>query len=108
MTTSAYLNLGRLYQENSDKDSQAIPKAVQTYLRLLRYQPGNAEARYQCARLVCLQGKLDDALSLLSRLPAADQNVSHVLIISLTAYAGLGRKALARQTAERLLSNSPD
>ncbi len=103
--TPAYFNLGRLYQENPGKDPQAISKAVGIYKKLLTQQLGNAEARYECARLVCLQGKFEDALSQVSRLPAADQKVSHVLIICLTAYAGLGRQALARETASRLLSN---
>jgi tetratricopeptide (TPR) repeat protein len=103
--TTAYFNLGRLYQENPGKDSQALSKAVEIYQALLSHQPNSAEARYQCARLLCLQGKFKDTLSHLSRLPAADQRVSHVLIISLTANAALGRQALARETASRLLSN---
>jgi len=103
--TPAYFNLARLYQENPGTDSKAVSKAVEIYKALLTQQPGNAEGRYECARLVCLQGKFEDTLSHLSRLPAADQKVSHVLIISLTAYAGLGRRALARETASRLLSN---
>jgi tetratricopeptide (TPR) repeat protein len=103
--TPAYLNLGRLYQENPGKDPQAVSKAVGIYKTLLTQQPGNAEARYECARLVCLQGKFEDALSQVSRLPVADQKVSHVLIVSLTAYAGLGRRALAQEAASRLLSN---
>ncbi len=103
--TSAYFNLGRLYQENPGKDPQSVPKAVGIYKALLTHQPGNAEARYECARLACLQGKFEDTVSHLSRLPAADQKVSHVLLVSLTAYAGLGRRALARETASRLLSN---
>ena len=73
--TPAYFNLGRLYQENPGKDPQAISKAAGIYKTLLTQQPGNAEARYECARLVCLQGKFEDALSQVSRLPAADQKV---------------------------------
>jgi tetratricopeptide (TPR) repeat protein len=103
--TSAYLNLGRLYEENPGKDPQAASKAVETYKALLAHQPDNAEAHYLCARLVCLQGEFEDTLGHLARLPAADQRVSHVLIISLNAYAGLGRHGLARETASRLLSN---
>jgi len=100
-----YFNLGRLYQENAAKDPQALSKAVGIYKALLSWQSGNAEARYECARLVCLQGKFEDALGHVSRLPAADQKVPHVVIISLTAYAGSGRRELAKQTALRLLSN---
>ena len=101
----AYFNLGRLYQENTAKDPQALSKAIGIYKALLNRQSNNAEARYECARLVCLQGKFEDALGHVSRLPAADQQVPHVLIISLTAYAGSGRRELAQQTALRLLSN---
>ncbi len=101
--TSAYFNLGRFYQENPGKDPQALSKAVDIYKALLIHHPGNAEARYHCARLVCLQGKFEESLSHLSWLPAADQKVPHVLIIRLTAYAGLGRRALARKQLHRSL-----
>jgi tetratricopeptide (TPR) repeat protein len=103
--TSAYFNLGRFYQENPGKDPQALAKAVDIYQALLIHHPGNAEARYQCARLVCLQGKFEDSLSHVSRLPAADQSVSHVLIVRLAAYAALGRRALVRETASRILAS---
>jgi tetratricopeptide (TPR) repeat protein len=103
--TSAYFNLGRFYQENPGKDPQALSKAVDIYRALLIHHPGNAEARYHSARLVCLQGKFESSLSHLSRLPAADQKVPHVLIIRLTAYAGLGRRALATEAASQILAN---
>ena len=104
--TSAYFNLGRFYQENPGKDPQALTKAVDNYKALLTHHPGNAEARYQCARFVCLQGNFQEALTHLSRLPAADQKLSHVLIISLTANSGLGRRTAVEQAASRLLLNS--
>jgi tetratricopeptide (TPR) repeat protein len=105
--TSAYFNLGRFYQENPGKDPQALSKAVDTYKALLAHHPGNAEARYHCARLVCLQGKFETSLSHLSRLPAADQKLPHVLIIRLTAQAALGQRALAKETASQILA-APD
>jgi len=104
--TSAYFNLGRFYQENPGKDPQALSKAIDVYKALLSHHPGNAEARYQCARLVCFQGKFADSLSHLSRLPAADQKLPHVLIIRLTAYAALGLHTLTRETASQILANS--
>ena len=104
--TAAYFNLGRLYQENHAKDPQAVSKAAGVYQALLARQPDNAEARYQCARFVCLQGKFQEALTHLSRLPAADQKLSHVLIISLTVNSGLGRRTAVEQAASRLLLNS--
>ena len=41
---NAYLNLGRLYQQHGE-----IAKALQTYRKLLRFQPAHAEANYQAA-----------------------------------------------------------
>jgi tetratricopeptide (TPR) repeat protein len=102
--TSAYLNLGRFYQENLGKDPQALSKAAEIYRALLIHHPGNAEARYHCARLVCLQGKFENSLMHLARLPAADQRLPHVLIIRLTAQAALGQRALARETASQILA----
>jgi len=104
LLTAAYLNLARLYQENSGRDAQALSKALECYRTLLTRQPSNPEARYQFARLACLEGNFEATLRQLSKLPVADQNQSHVLIISLTAYAGLGRRAAARETASQLLS----
>jgi tetratricopeptide (TPR) repeat protein len=102
---AAYFNLGRLYQENAAKDPNAVSKAVETYKTLLAHHPANAEARYQCARLVCLQGRFGEALTHLSRLSAADRKLSHVSIITLSANAGLGRQGAAREAGSRLLSS---
>src|SRR5215831_9097660 len=48
--TSAYLNLGRLYQEHSSTNGQGgrqgLLQALETYQAVLRYDPGNREARY--------------------------------------------------------------
>lgn len=44
--TDAYLNLGRLYQENGAKDPKAATKALAVYQAVLRYEPGHAEARF--------------------------------------------------------------
>ncbi|HET6962871.1 MAG TPA: tetratricopeptide repeat protein, partial [Terriglobia bacterium] len=79
--------------------------AVDTYKALLAHHPDNAEARYHCARLVCLQGKFETSLSHLSRLPASDQKLPHVLIIRLTAQAALGQRSLAGGTAAQILAN---
>ena len=103
--TSGYFNLGRFYQENPGKDPQALSKAVDIYKALLAHHPGNAEARYHCARLVCLQGKFETSLSHLSRLPAADQKLPHVLIIRLTAHAALRQRALASEIASQICAN---
>ena len=48
----AHLNLGRLYQENSILDPEALKKGVTTYERILRFDPTNVEANYQGAYCV--------------------------------------------------------
>jgi len=50
--TDAYLNLGRLYQENGAKDPKAATKALAAYQAILRYDPAHAESRFQSAALL--------------------------------------------------------
>src|SRR5262249_42024571 len=52
----AYLNLGRLYQENATRDKEAVRKGAQVYVQLLKIDPQNSEARYQGAYMLMLQG----------------------------------------------------
>src|ERR1700682_1953884 len=60
--TGAYLNLGRIYQENAASDPQAILNALETYARVLDYEPKNEEANYQTAALLLRQGKFLESL----------------------------------------------
>jgi len=99
----ALLNLGRLYLENSSKDTQALPKALDTYHRVLLYQPGNVEALYQSALLLTLQGAFRESLKHLDRMPVDLRARPQALAVACADYAGLGEKATAAKTAERLL-----
>src|SRR6266540_2971235 len=65
--TDAYLNLGRLYQENAGKDEQAVRKALAAYEAVLQYQPDHAEARYQIAVLLRVLGEFGRSLEHLAR-----------------------------------------
>ena len=103
--TGAYLNLGRLYQERSAADPPAARKALEVYRRVLQYDPDNAEANYQSATLLVRQGAHQAALDHLSRLPAEVQNSAQALAVSCAAYAGLGNRARADETAARLLAH---
>src|SRR5579872_3019207 len=49
--TGAYLNLGRLYQEQGAEPGQ-LAKALDVYDRILGFEPGNVEANYQAAALL--------------------------------------------------------
>jgi Tfp pilus assembly protein PilF len=100
--TDAYLNLGRLYQENAAKDGEAVKKALGVYAAVLAYEPGHAEARYQSAALEQTAGDFGRSLEHLDRLSPADQNRPGALAIRLGDHAGRGEREKADQAAERL------
>lgn len=105
--TGAYLNLGRLYQEQSFSDSETAAKALDVYRRVLLYDSSNAEATYQSA--VLLQQRRDYSASLAHalRLPSESQNSAQVLAVLCGDYAGLGDRGNAAKMADRL-ARSPE
>ncbi len=105
--TGAYLNLGRLYQENAAADPAAVAKALEVYQRVLHYQPDHTEANYQSAALLQLRGEYRSSLARLQRLPEDVQQSAQSLAIFCADYAGLGDDARADEAASRLLAH-PD
>lgn len=105
--TGAYLNLGRLYQENSAADPQAGRKALDVYKRVLEYDPKNAEANYQSAVLLLQQREYQASLNRLSALSTDTQSSAQTLSILCADYAGLGDRVRADDAAARLLAH-PD
>ncbi len=105
--TAAYLNLGRLYQENSAIDPQAPRKALDAYQRVLAYDSSNDEAHYQSAVLLLEQGQYQHSLDHLSSLPAQTQSSAQSLAILCADHAALGHRRPAEEAATRLLT-SPD
>jgi tetratricopeptide (TPR) repeat protein len=105
--TNAYLNLGRLYQQNPAADAEALPKALQIYQKVLRYQPDNLEANYQAAVLLQSRGDYRASLDHLSRLPENYRRSAQSLSLYCANYAGLGDRARAHETADMLLKH-PD
>lgn len=105
--TGAYLNLGRLYQENVAMDSQAGQKALKIYERVIQYEPGNSEANYQSALLLLQQGRYQDSLSRLSQLPAHARNSAQALSLQCGNYAAIGDRKHTDDMAALLLRN-PD
>ena len=104
--TGAYLNLGRLYQENASTDPQAARKALDVYERVLRYEPDNTEANYQSAALLLKQARYQDSLRHASRLPSEQQSTAQVLAIVCADSAGLGDRRGADEAAARLTSSA--
>jgi tetratricopeptide (TPR) repeat protein len=100
--TGAYLNLGRLYQENSTADPRANWKALDVYKRVLAYDSTNAEANYQSAALLLRQGHYRASLDHVAKLSAATQASAQTLSILCADYAGLGDRERTEAAAARL------
>jgi tetratricopeptide (TPR) repeat protein len=105
--TDAYLNLGRLYQENMGRDEGAVAKALAAYESVLQYQPEHTEANYQCAVLRQAQKDFARSLEHLKHLPPVDQERPTALAVRCADHTGRGERAEADQAAERLLAR-PD
>lgn len=98
--TGAYLNLGRLYQEQNESD-----KALQTYQRVLQYQPTHIEANYQTALLFQRKGNGKAALLHLARLPADYQARAPILAVRCAAFVSAGDNTKADELAAALLAH---
>jgi tetratricopeptide (TPR) repeat protein len=105
--TAAYLNLGRLYQENPATDAQARTKALHTYDKVLSYEPRNSEANYQSALLLLEDRKFRASLVRLSRLPRSTRESAQALSISCADHAGLGDRKNSSSELARFLE-APD
>jgi tetratricopeptide (TPR) repeat protein len=104
--TAAYLNLGRLYQENAASDPHATEKALKIYGRVLEYDEGNAEANYQSATLLQQSGQYQQSLFALKRLPSGVQETAQVLSLYCADAAALGKREQAEDALRRLTIRS--
>jgi tetratricopeptide (TPR) repeat protein len=102
-----YENLGRLYQEHAGVDPAARTQALDIYRRLLEFDPTNAEALYQSAFLLMLDGKFAQSRAFTERLPPDVLHRPQTLAVLATDRAGLGDTHGAA-TAVAELSNHPD
>jgi tetratricopeptide (TPR) repeat protein len=102
--TDAWLNLGRLCQENGATDPKAATKALAAYQAILRYEPSHAEARFQSAALLQATGEFGRSLDELGRLAPADQDRPAALAVRLADHAGKGERAEADAAAGKLLA----
>ena len=103
--TAAGVNLGRLYQEHSARDSRAPSKALQVYQRILAYDPDNPEALFQTSVVSLQQGQYEVALNALARLPAGVLGRPQALAVRCASLAAAGRETEADKVAGDLLSH---
>ena len=105
--TAAYLNLGRLFQEHFTSDPKLQGRALALYQKVLTYDVRNAEANYQSATLLVRNGRFQQSLTHLLRLPNDTQQNAQTLSLLCAAYAGLGDRRSADQVFVRLIA-APD
>jgi tetratricopeptide (TPR) repeat protein len=102
-----YINLGRLYQEHQATDREALRKALGVYEGLLKIDPSNEEAHYQCAVLLLKRDEYKASLNHIQKLAEAAQSSPQVLAVRCGDLAALGQLSEAETAARQLLS-SPD
>lgn len=102
----AYLNLGHLYQSETPKVPDAASLALATYLKLLQYDPANAEANYQAAVLEMRKGDYQGSLGRLHKLSAADQQKPQALALLCVDMAQTGHLREASAAASRLAASA--
>jgi tetratricopeptide (TPR) repeat protein len=105
--TDAWLNLGRLHQDNAAKDPGAPRKSLAAYEAILRYEPAHREARFQAAALLQALGEFERSQAELERLPPADREKPAALAVACANLAARGARAEAEAAAEKLLAR-PD
>lgn len=103
--TDAYLNLGRLYQENARADAGGLAKALDVYEALLRREPFQSEALYQSAVLLQARGEFSRSLERLARLSEVQQQRAQVLAVRCGNEAALGHATEADRVADALLAH---
>lgn len=104
-STSALLNLGRLYLDIASQDPTALRRALDAFQKVLRYEPNNSEALYQSAALLSAAGSFQTSLNHLERLPPEAQDRAQVLAVRCADQAGLRHNAEASKAAEQLLES---
>ncbi|MCG6925288.1 MAG: tetratricopeptide repeat protein [Acidobacteria bacterium] len=103
--TDAWLNLGRLLQENAAKDPGAPREALAAYEAILRYEPAHREARFQVAALRQALGEFERSQTELSRLPPEDRDRPAALAVACANHAARGERAEADAAGEALLAH---
>ena len=105
--TDAYLNLGRLHQENAGRDPQAPAKALAAYQAILGYEPAHVEANYQAAVLLHAAGEPAKALDHLARLPRDERDRPAARTLLAAIYEGQGALDRARAVLDQAASAAP-
>ena len=99
---AAYENLGRLYQERAGDSAEMRTKAIATYRQLLEFQPRSAEALFQSAFLLALDGQFAASRATLDRLPPDIAQRPQALALLAAVLGALGDMAAARRAVDSI------
>lgn len=102
----AYLNLGRLYQQQARSDPRAMDNAIEIYERLLKVHAESIEANYQLAALYNQKGSFRRSLDSLNRIPLSKRDQASSLTLFCANYAAIGELQKSKETADRLSSRA--
>jgi tetratricopeptide (TPR) repeat protein len=103
--SGAYINLGRLYQENAAADPRAEEKALRLYEELVKLEPDNVEGIFQAAYLSNRLGAFAKSQRYLDRLPAEAQKKTQALALRCANYVALNQLPQAGLAAQQLLAH---
>jgi tetratricopeptide (TPR) repeat protein len=104
---SAYLNLGRLYQEHAGEDAGALAKATAVYRQVLQFDPANAEALFQAAYVAACTSDWQASRGYIDRLPEPSRSRPQILALLAVDLAGIGDRVAMEDVTARLLAH-PD
>ncbi len=105
--TPAWQNLARTCQIQSGPEPSAMACAADAWQRVVHAQPADIEARTSLATVYEWQGKFEDSLRQLEKLPADEASRPVVIALRCGDLAGLHRSAEALHAAANL-AKAPD
>lgn len=104
--TGAYLNLGHLEEVESPHNPQSLSAALDTYRRLLRFDPGNVEGQFQYALVALERGLFAESLTHLRRIPKSELQRTRALAVLCADLAATGELDKARHAADAMLAHA--
>lgn len=97
--TGAYLNLGRLYQEQ-----MALEEALGVYEKLLEISPNEVEAIYQASSLLYRLSRFRESQQYLAHLSVEARHSAAALSLSCANHAALDQSTQAKACAKELIA----
>jgi tetratricopeptide (TPR) repeat protein len=105
--TGAYLNLGHLQEIESASNPKSLSGALDTFRKLLQFDPNNIDGLFQYALLAFQKGLFSDSLAHLRRIPEPEMQRARALAILCADLAATGSPDQAKLAADSMF-HQPD